>query len=342
MLLRGQESTAMNGLGLSIIEWSLPQQLPSQSRQRDLMHHYFVSTSLTSSLLEDKDMQQIWQQKVPLETQAHAFLLHGIIGFAALHLSHLHGPNDRDYQLIACQQHAKAIKAFQVSVINVNSENCAAVLAFSLIMAMRQFDMSFTSGLLQAGEQFERILDALSALRGAWYLVMHYRPLMEQGPLGILLTRPRNLVKGVIDPETSNVLGSLESINQSTADTEETKAIYSDVIQKLYHWYSLVSPNPRTWAHIIKWPSELPPEYFTFLQQKRPMALTILAHWCVPLHRAPYRWFVEGWAKQAVQVMAHLVDGAYVPAMIWPLQQVGLNTELLQRKISPTEKNVQI
>jgi hypothetical protein len=297
----------------------------------ELMHHYSTSTSLTLSLLEHMDIQQIWQQQIPHEAQAHAFLLHGILGFTALHLSHLHGPNDRDYHMIACHHHIRASKTFQVAVANVNVENCTAVFTFSLIMAMFQFDLSFTPGLLQPGEHFESLIGALSALRGSWCLTMHYRPLIEQGSLGVLLTRPRNLVIGTLDPETADVLDNLEAINQSTTDTKEAKATYSEVIRKLHHWYSLVSPAPSTWAHIVQWPATLSPEYFTFLQQKRPMALIILAHWCVPVHRAPYRWFVEGWAKRAVLVIAHSLDGAYIPAMMWPLSQIGLDAELFDK-----------
>jgi hypothetical protein len=291
------------------------------------MHHYSTATSLTSSLLEHTDIQQIWQQRIPLDAQAHPFLLHGILGFAALHMSQLHGSNDRDYHLIACQQHARAIEAFSVAVSNVTSENCTAIFAFSLIVAMCQFDRSRASGPLRPSEQVEIILDALSALRGSWYLIMQYRPLMEQGSLGVLITRPRNLVKGILDPETSNVLHHLESINQSTTDTEAAKATYSEAIRKLYDWYSLVSPNPRTWAHVIQWALTLSSEYFMLLKQKQPMALTILAHWCVPVHRAPYRWFLEGWAKRAVWVIAHSLDGAFFLAMEWPLTQVGIDAE---------------
>ena len=292
------------------------------------MHHFSTSTSLKPSLLEITHIEQVWQQKIPYEAQAHTFLLHGILAFAALHLSHLHGPNERDYHMIASQQRAKASKVFQVAVSNVNVGNCTAICAFSLIMAMCQFDLFSTSGLLRPSEQFESLLDALAALRGAWYLAMHYRPLIEQGPLGILLTHPRNLVKGVLDPETSRVLDNLEWTNQRTTDTKETKAIYSEAIRNLHQWYGLVSIAPRTWAHIIKWPATLSSEYFTFLRQKRSMALVILAHWCVPVHRAPYRWFVEGWAKRAVWVIAQSMDSAYHPVMEWPLSQVGLSPRI--------------
>ena len=309
---------------MRIIEWRPPQQLLSQPRrQRELTHHFATSTSLKPSLLEVPRMEKIWQHEIPHEAQAHDFLLHGILGFAALHLSHLHGPNHKEYHMIACQQHAKASDVFQVAVSNVNVENCTAVCTFSLIMAMCQFDASFNSGLLKVSEQFDSLLNALMALRGAFHLTMQNRSLVEQGPLGILLTHPRNLVESVLDPETSRVLENLESINQSTTDTKEAKGICSEAIRKLQHWYSLVSLAPRTWAHVIQWAASISSEFFSFLRQRRSMALVILAHWCIPFHHAPYRWFVEGWAKRAVWVIANSVDVAYNAVMEWPLRQVG-------------------
>lgn len=323
-MIRRFEITTIDGPGLSIIEWIPPQQSPPQPRRQwELIHHFATSTSLKPSLLEVPRIEQVWQHEVPHEAQAHDFLLHGILGFAALHLSYLHGPNDKEYHMIACQQHAKASEVFQVAVSNVNVENCTAVCTFSLIMAMCQFHVSFNSGLLRVGEQFNSLLNALIALRGAWHLTMQYRSLVEQGPLGILLTHPRNLVKSVLDPATSRALENLESINQSTTDTKHAKAICSEAIRKLRYWYSLVSLAPRTWAHVIQWAATLSPEFFSFLRQRRSMALVILAYWCVPFHRAPYRWFVEGWAKRAVWVIANSVDGAYNPVMEWPLYQVG-------------------
>lgn len=73
-------------------------------------------------------------------------------------------------------------------------------------------------------------MGALSALRSSWRLTMHYRLLIEQGSMGVVLTRLRNLVAGTLHPETEDILDNLEAINQSTADTKEAKARYSETI----------------------------------------------------------------------------------------------------------------
>lgn len=79
-LVRRQENTTTKGPAWGIIEWSLPRHLPSQSRRMELMYHYSTSTSLTLSLLEHTDIQQIWKQQIQHEAQAHAFLLVVFLG----------------------------------------------------------------------------------------------------------------------------------------------------------------------------------------------------------------------------------------------------------------------
>ena len=41
------------------------------------------------------------------------------------------------------------------------------------------------------------------------------------------------------------------------------------------------------------------------------MALAIFARWLVPVHRASYRWFMDGWAERAVNIIVK-VAGAKV------------------------------
>ena len=326
--MHGQKRGSVKDLGSRFIQWSPPQQLSLQSPQCELMQHFSTSTSLAPWLLEGADVQQIWQQKVAHEAQAHDFLLQGIFGFVAFHRSCLHGPKDRDYHAAALRYHAKASKTFQAAVADVNGENCTAVFTFSLLMAMCQFHVSVTSSLLSPTDQFESLLSALVALRGSWYLLMHFRSLIKQGPFGTLLQRPRGFVQNILDPETSEVLQGLEVLNQSDVYTMKEKDICSEVIRSLAHWYSLVTPAPRTWAHIVQWPAIFWQEYFALLKRKQSMALVIFAHWCVPVHRAPYRWYANGWAKRAVYVIADLLGVDYTRALTWPLHQVGLDAEI--------------
>ena len=270
------------------------------------------------------DFHQIWQRKVPQEAQAHDFLLHGLLSFAALHLSHLHGSSGGRYRMLADQERTKALESFQVAVSNVGPENCTAIFVFSLIVTMCQFALAFSSSTLQPDEQLECMLGALRALRGSFILTTQYWTLIEQGPLYGLLSRPRASTARILNPETADVLDNLDILNQSISDTEEVRRICFEAIQDLRQWYSLVSCSPQTWAHIVRWPATLSQEFFSLLEQRKQVALIILAHWCIPMHHAPYRWFVEDWARRAVQAITQLVDPVYSMAMAWPLSQVGL------------------
>ena len=53
------------------------------------------------------------------------------------------------------------------------------------------------------------------------------------------------------------------------------------------------------------------------------MALAIFARWLVPVHRASYRWFMDGWAERAVNIIVRSLEPKWRGAVVWPLRQIA-------------------
>ena len=110
----------------------------------------------------------------------------------------------------------------------------------------------------------------------------------------------------------------------SAAENAEYSA-YLDAIMKLRHFYVIVSPRPESWARIVQWPLRLTPNFFELLRKRRAPALVILAHWIVPLHHAPKRWFLGDWPVRTIRaIVRHVPSSDWAQGLEWPLKEFAL------------------
>lgn len=74
--------------------------------------------------------------------------------------------------------------------------------------------------------------------------------------------------------------------------------------------------------HILAWMYRLDEDFQKSLQERRPMALVILAHYAVVFARLDRSWYVEGWGKHIMQAVKRDLHPAYERWLQWPTSQL--------------------
>lgn len=289
------------------------------------MHHYITNTSLT--LQELGDSSRRWDVIVPSEALSHEFLMHALLGVSALHIVRLRGLSESTsrYLRLAQVHHHHAFTLFRSTITKITPENCTATLAFSSLTFI------FSSGIAQISDggqyhhQIDTYITLLKSFRGFWSLFVAVRPWIANGPMGrfppLRMLRVDESMDEMANSATEAVRLLLD-LNAACTESEGDKAIYNDAILHIQGSLQRSSALPRT-----LWPIFVSDAYLVLLEQKRPMALVILAHSCVLAKYAPYRWFLHDWIICITIAIEKTIGPVWKQAMRWPLDEWGLTRQ---------------
>jgi hypothetical protein len=85
----------------------------------------------------------------------------------------------------------------------------------------------------------------------------------------------------------------------------------------------------------VLWPMKVPGRYLELLGKHQPMALAILAHYCVVLSRVTQSWYTQGWSSRILNSIWSNLTPEWKPAVFWAMQVTGTcMTEMNQERVS--------
>ncbi|KAI1300559.1 hypothetical protein F5Y03DRAFT_363746 [Xylaria venustula] len=202
-------------------------------------------------------------------------------------------------------------RTFRRAVPSVDENNWVAVMAFTIAVLVFR---------LYSGRQSTTfsgvVTDMTIALRSAGIMGNELKPFfLGSGVFGeYLMNRARRSAPRVIDPAVVLALAHLKMINEERTVTNPREmaeqSVCARAIDSLQQWVALVSGKPRTWAHYVWWPADVPAEFIDLLKGKSPVALLVFVYWCAVVGRANQQWFLNGWVSKAGGVaMAEMGPG---------------------------------
>jgi hypothetical protein len=280
-------------------------------------------------------MEHVWHYEMPLAAQSHNYLYYSLLGLSALHRAHACPSVQTNYHALALKYQMKASETFRSAVTSINANNSNAVFGFAIIFLIFQF--KHCTSVERTVPRIELIINAISSLRSSFALAMQHDELFRQTCFIVIIPRRkgRKRQKHQLDENTEQALEALNDMNMSSGASTEEKMACTATIQSLRHWYSIVTPYPKSWELMLRWLMKLSPEFVALLNGGHPMALIILAHWCVPVHRVSPQWFIDGWAESAVRAIASILPTAWMDALQWPVNEMKLSGILGKRRIKP-------
>ncbi|KPM38477.1 hypothetical protein AK830_g8108 [Neonectria ditissima] len=322
----------------------VPEQIPYFSKflhdiQRDkiedwtldmeLLHHYTITAHRTFTFWGE--VHHTLQADVPRQGLEHTFLLQQILAFSGFHLAYTQPDRRRFYALRAAQHQDKAISDMRAALAReVTSHNCHALYASSIFLIFSAFATFPSYEVYNSSfSALDSLIDILKLVDGISLMIKISEHDLRGGPLKGLFagkTGPistsshlQTLVDRLLSLETRFLAQHTEQEGNGMGVVKEATELLADSILSVHRSHSVaVSLELRAAFH---WPLRLSDEYLDLLRGRDPIAMVVLAHYCVLLHYAESTcWFLEGWSKTTIQNIANdLSDSPLQDLIEWPL-----------------------
>src|SRR6185437_14200064 len=123
---------------------------------------------------------------------------------------------------------------------------------------------------------------------------------------------------------------ALEKLWDSTSQC--VSAAEADSLKEALRWLKtiygmmMITPpetnDPASAA--LSWPVRVPEDYLLMVNQRQPIALVLLAHFCLLLNQIEDFWWIRGMSRRLLQEIHQTLGAEWESWIGWPLQDLVL------------------
>ncbi|OJJ43218.1 hypothetical protein ASPZODRAFT_136414 [Penicilliopsis zonata CBS 506.65] len=281
-------------------------------------------TATYRSLARTSAGERVWQSVVPRESLRNPFLMRGVLALSALHLAFTHrGKQQKEYLKTAQAHQTHALGGLTLAGA-VSERNCNATFALSSLMIV--FSIAFP--LLVRPTSTHTSLDDLcrvfSITRRSIKVLIEIIPWVQDGEMGSLTTREEDPAPQMPDTSKLAIL-FLHNLNTtfSNHDPHHETAVYTETIQILGECLEKLLRGGEPSLIAFRWIHRLPARYLDLLTDRQPLALTILAHYCVILHHLRDRWWMGDWGTRILREISQVLGCQWTQSISWAIDATG-------------------
>lgn len=302
----------------------------------ELLIHYTTVTYRTFSFTGS--LAKFLQSDLPREALSRPFLLREIMAFSGFHLAYLHPEKRHTYLLLASKNQDLAIRGLRENLSkDLTPQNCHTLYITSIFLILSKF-AAFTAVEPQHRHHscltpIESLLEIFSMVHGMDSVFRSSENDIRCGPLEGLF-RQDSHAQSTRVLSLSARLEELKLPIESQSEECETMTTLVSVIDSLVAATIRVadhktSASPAELRAIFLWPMLVPREFMGLAEGGNPIALIILAHYCVFIHWAAEKsWCFERWATALSHAIANQVSGSPWAAWLdWPLNLIDDNMQ---------------
>ena len=266
-----------------------------------------------------------WQYEVPALAQACPPLMHALLGTAAAHQHSAISDGEQHQQLLQTARHHYG-RALNLAATSLHTQDADALFCFSILTSILTLYLERLKP-LQEANAIGDLISVMQVLHAARGILDSLSPELHQSSIaGTLLSHTWSHNPQAPDYSASVALDHLDAVvaryGSRATTSQEDYSVLVESISKLRYFFSLTSPNPTSWQYLMSWPVKLGPDFCVLLQQYHPIALCILAHWCVSMYNAPVRWFAGDWPRLLMLSIQQRIDNTeWSDAILWPLRE---------------------
>jgi Fungal specific transcription factor domain len=282
------------------------------------MHHF--STIVYQTLSEETVVQDLWQHDVPKEALQHTHLMHAILALSALHLQCNSDDEQQTakYRESAIQHYDLALSQLKLLVVEIDKANCGSVLSAATLLGF------FSSVYNRFEEDASRVLTDLwfnhQLLRGIPTIMEHTAPYFGEIKMSAIFT-PKPWDHVPVPAGFQHGMDILRvNISVFGGGDESQNEIYLSAVQKLTENVKAEIANPQ---HITISYMFLPAadrKYMALVAARDQMALVIVAHYAIILHRQRHRWWMGDNGVRLFGAVKGLLDPGFRALVEWPEQ----------------------
>jgi hypothetical protein len=321
-------------------------------KMRLILNHFANKTVQTFS--PGRAAALAWLEAIPSLAKHHRFVVNGLLAVGSLHLSKLTDvASERDdYQDIAATQMNAGMVRYRTEVQNVTTSNAEALFAYST--AITTFVLGTTSAecqnalnSLDTGKTSEKqheevtillvqaICRTFRAIRGVLVILVpcyhhirsgRFEPVVERDwwPPPIPITaeelghdqKLRGLEKMWSEPGKMYEY-CFDSLRQALKNLRETFALVSRLATCKFPG-DTTGEETFDWTAIMGWPTGLPLEFLSLLEQRRTEAWVIMAHYALLPAKVKMNPWLDGFATSILITSALVIGKENWHWISWP------------------------
>jgi len=266
-----------------------------------LWHHFSTETAST--------IYPSWKQEFPRLALTCDYLMHGVLATGALHLAYLCPQQREKYEDLANQHQDLALRPFQDATSHMTADNCNHVFGFSILVMVFNYasfrspdDLLPFSGCVPYGG----LSNWISCLRGCSFIYQQAKVHIENGPFGFIISHQHLYA---LDNARQNEEGlphdddkSLEYLTKHLLNSDKIKSsttvedvdAYTDAINILRKLLAGSQVGDLGYRKMMSsaWPTLVSETYLRLLSQQQPLALIIMAHYCLLVKKCEDCWYI--------------------------------------------------
>lgn len=298
------------------------------ANELELLANWCTSTYRT--ITRRRSSEKVWQVLVPREALLHPPLLDGIFALSALQLAHRTNP-DRDRKQRKELLHAakgywtRAHAGLEPDVDQwkktpTPNDLSALLFATCCVQTMSAFAIH------RLGRTSTSFLEELCLMfrqmRGPTEVMGDLIEAVQVSHMASLIDQDDNI--GPTMPNTSAlaILAMKRLVARQAypgLESQLTKAVYSDAIDQLGACLSYTSQSSDPGLVGFSWILGIPPDFLDYLEDHQPLALIVLAHYCVVMYHLRERWWMGDWGLKVLEEIRARLGRDEVEKISWAL-----------------------
>ena len=322
----------------------------------ELMHHF---TAFNSEIMTEHFdiMETMWQHEMPRIAFNSQYVMHGLLGFSALHLATIQPKRALLLRASATNHLDQALVFYRQERGPATAETANARFTFTWLVAMFAFAIPSSVAPIDA------VIELFSLVRGIEVVLQESLIWIIQGPFAPILTRAFVENRGLSDD--GSALSMAFAFQASTSHSTGAECVPGDGLglpegmdfglnhlDFMIGMHSMIPDERRTcmlvlaelkalyaqmlssqascgMSMIMCFPKQDPTHFSLLLKQRHPQALVILAYYTVLLDLLDSRWWVNGWGSRVLRDIVCSLGDEWKSWIEWPVQTV------LMKSMSP-------
>ncbi|KAM3079448.1 hypothetical protein ACMFMG_005879 [Clarireedia jacksonii] len=294
----------------------------------ELIIHWFTKTIYTVIPPDNPRALEVSQTFLLGQAMQHHFLLHGLLALSALHLAYSYSKTNpttqEKYIRTATAHHNQGLAMFYRVLGDINESNYSATIAFSSLTTFFAFGRSIPQQGVEQSVKMELIDDLAQVflLLKGWSKVV--RVVQELGcATGVKVGQIHDpKLDAPLEPHMERTFIRLHKLN-TTRSERKVMEIYTTAIDSLKALFRMLYSGITFHTHItLDWVNRVPEEFVRLIAMHQPLAVVLVAYYCVVLKHAPQVWWLDGWYKRLLDATWQNAPPEYQDELMWAREMV--------------------
>jgi len=247
-----------------------------------------------------------------------------ILAVSALHLVHTGSSEKRAlYRVAAAQHQQQGLQEFTPMIDSITTRNCDALFSCATFIVIFAAAMPQSPGMDIQTETFEKLFCLAQLTKGVFSIIEGAGEWITSGKLGSIFDAHRWSESGV-PPLSEDLNQALESIDGliNAANNDYNTAVHAEAMMWLRKTLDAIQKNIDHPSISFMFLIFAPPSFMELLKRKDQLALVILAHWALILHRSRHLWYIKNWGLHLLEAAYQELQAEWRKSITWPMQQL--------------------